>query len=132
MAAARRNERSRASSRTGTTTPRRARSPLVRPARRRRARCTRCTLCTSCGATLIDTVTATPSSYSAPGRTRSARLGLARVFAAPTQHSMQASRSPSMAAESTASRETGPPSWMPAYQSGVGMCGRENRKWSWE
>ncbi len=100
--------------------PRRARNPLERPARRRRARCTRWTLCTSWGATLMDTVTATPSSYSAPGSTRSARLGLARVLAAPMQQSMQASRRPSVAAESRASRETGPPIWMPAYQSGVG------------
>ena len=67
-------------------------------ARSRRARATRCTLSTSCGATDSATVTATPSSYSAPGSTCSARLGLARVLAAPMQHSRQASRSPSMAA----------------------------------
>jgi hypothetical protein len=45
------------------------------------------------------------------------------------QHSIQASRSPSVADDSTASSDTGPPCWMPAYQSGVGMCGREKRKW---
>ncbi len=39
-----------------------ARTPLVRPARNLLARATRWTLWTSCGATLSDTVTATPSS----------------------------------------------------------------------
>ena len=87
-------------------------------------------LSTSCGATLIDTVTATPSSYSAPGSMRSARLGLASVLAAPRQHSSTPSRSPSMAADSVASSETGPPSWTPAYQLGVGICGSVSRMWS--
>ncbi len=110
--------------------PRSACRPLARPARNRRARRTRWTLATSCGATLSDTVTATPSSYSAPGSTRSARFGLASVLAAPMQHISAASRSPSTAEDSTASSDTGPPISIPAYQDGVGRCGRVSSTWS--
>ncbi|GAB3938748.1 hypothetical protein GCM10027614_19410 [Micromonospora vulcania] len=46
------------------------------------------------------------------------------------QHSRQARRSPSTVADRVASNDTGPPIWMPAYQSGVGRCGSRNRMWS--
>ncbi len=107
-----------------------ARGPRPPPPRSRRARRTRWTLSTSCGATDSATVTAAPSSYSAPGSTRSARLGLARVLAAPMQHSRQASRAPSSKADSTACSDTGPPICTPEYQPGVGSRGSENRIWS--
>ena len=114
----------------GSTMLRSARRPVARPARSRRARRTRCTLSTSCGATLIETMTATPSSYSAPGSTRSARLGLARVLAAPTQQSRQASRSPSVAADSAASSETGRRSGCRRTNPASGSRGSRNRTWS--
>ena len=49
------------------------------------------------------------------------------MFAAPTQHSMQARRIPSRLADSTACSDTGPPIWMPEYQLGIGSCGSRNK-----
>ncbi len=101
-----------------------ARSPRRRPPRSRRARATRWTLSINCGARVTATATAIPSSYSAPGSIRSARLGLASALAAPMQQSIVPSRRPSTAADSIASSDTGPPIWTPEYHFGVGMCGK--------
>ncbi len=95
IAAASASERSMASDSTGMMIPCSARIPRWPPPRSRRARLTRSTLSASCGATDRATTTAAPTSYSAEGRPLSIRFGLASAFAAPTQISMVASRSPS-------------------------------------
>ncbi len=98
--------------------------------RRRRARRTRWPLSTSCGATVKATVTATPASWSADGTAFSKRFGSARTLAAPTQINSVARRSPSYAAPSTPSADTGPPMRMPCTNRGNGSCGNVNNVWA--
>src|SRR5450631_1590686 len=80
-----------APSRTGNATPSHERRPVDDRPRNRRALRTRAAALASCGANDSATVIATPASYSAAGRARSKRRGLANAFADPTHTSKVAS-----------------------------------------
>lgn len=101
-------------------------SPRSGRPRSRRAARIRWTLPTSDGANDRATTTATPTSYSAAGSDASSRRGFASAFAAPMQARIVASRSPSVAATTTPSVVTGPPTDTPAAQPGRSSDGSVN------